>query len=243
MKQCEVNKNLWRPVLVAQMGKSLDCEQRGLALKIQCQPPTFAWKSKLKWEKGLPTVLTIKRLTGITPRSESQSSIAHSQRSIQVNGSIVALKLGADITRSPKQGLNPICTEALIERDYINNVSSSEASLITRKHYSRMHTTCLPTVCTIVSYVWGGGGCFWWMGVGMFRGRIPTPPPRSHVWGVGSYLPEHTHPCDIPIFQKGPGTKDTYPPERTWDQKYPPPCGQTDTCENITFLQLNWRQW
>ena len=33
------------------------------------------------------------------------------------------------------------------------------------------------------------------------------------------------------------------PQERTWDQRYPPRprCGQTDTCENITFPQLRWR--
>ena len=40
--------------------------------------------------------------------------------------------------------------------------------------------------------------------------------------------------------QKGPGTRDTPPRKdlRTWDQRYLPPCEQTDTCENITFPQL-----
>ena len=29
--------------------------------------------------------------------------------------------------------------------------------------------------------------------------------------------------------------------DETWHQRYPIPCGQTNTCENITFPQLRWR--
>ena len=54
-----------------------------------------------------------------------------------------------------------------------------------------------------------------------------------------------THPSwmypptsDIPTLG---GVGDYPPSERTWYQRYPPPCGQTDTCENITFLQLRLR--
>ena len=152
MKQCEANKNLWRLVLVAQLGKSLDCEQRSLTLKFQCQSPTFAWKSKLKWEKALPTMLTIKRLAGIAPSGESQGSIAHRQRSIQVNGTILALKPRADIIRSPKQSLAPFVLKPSIERNYINNfiilrsmVNYSNTELVDLNWSDMMQhiTTCL----------------------------------------------------------------------------------------------------
>ena len=46
---------------------------------------------------------------------------------------------------------------------------------------------------------------------------------------------------EIPYPRKGHRTRDTYPLERTWYQDTLPPCGQTDTCENITIPQLCWQ--
>ena len=37
---------------------------------------------------------------------------------------------------------------------------------------------------------------------------------------------------------KGHGTRDQ---EGTWHERYPTPCGQINTCENITFPQISWR--
>ena len=63
-------------------------------------------------------------------------------------------------------------------------------------------------------------------------GRYPSS-FRFHVWGWVPTLLDISTPLNMPA--KGPGTRDTHPLERTWDQRYPPtPCGQTDTCENIT---------
>ena len=58
--------------------------------------------------------------------------------------------------------------------------------------------------------------------------------PRPHVHG-------HTYP------RKGPDNRDTTPPEMIWDQRYPPPCGQTDICEKITIRATSFgggnKQW
>ena len=50
--------------------------------------------------------------------------------------------------------------------------------------------------------------------------------PLVYTYALGyTYLHGHTYPP-----WKGPGARDTYPL-----------CGQTHTCENITFQQLRWR--
>ena len=48
---------------------------------------------------------------------------------------------------------------------------------------------------------------------------------------------------DTPYPRKGHGTRDTLPLPKGPVQgiPYPLPCGQTNTCENIAFLQLRWR--
>ena len=81
----------------------------------------------------------------------------------------------------------------------------------TETHSSRMHRACLLNVY-VVSHVWG------WVSWYVLSMRVSTHPLRSHVWG-GYPPPGHTHPRD---------------------QRYPSPIW-TDTCENITFLQLRWR--
>ena len=67
-----------------------------------------------------------------------------------------------------------------------------------------------------------------------------------HPWYTfpGYTYPLGTYPLDTYPPQKGPGTRDTYPPEGTWDQRYISPgrdLEQTDICENITFPQRRWR--
>ena len=69
------------------------------------------------------------------------------------------------------------------------------------------------------------------------RMRAPSvATSRCQYWGLGIW---YTYPLPdtyyLPI--KGPGTRDTDPPERTWEQWYLPP-QQTITCENITFMEL-----
>ena len=100
------------------------------------------------------------------------------------------------------------------------------------KHSSRMRTVCLPTASHSVLRP-------------MSKGvptdipttpDIPTPrayPPHGHTHPRQTYLPlGHTQ-----AHWKGPGTRDTHPLERTWDQRYLPR-GQTHTYENITLPQL-----
>ena len=105
---------------------------------------------------------------------------------------------------------------------------NSLANKFNKKAFSRMHTARLPTISCC----------------------IPFPGVR-----VGMHSPGHTHP-EVPCLEedryprhihsprKEPGTRDTHPsPERTWDQRYPPPTpvdSQTPV-KNITFLQLRLR--
>ena len=46
--------------------------------------------------------------------------------------------------------------------------------------------------------------------------------------------PEHTQALEWTWDQR-------YTLKRTWHQRYSFPCGQTNTSENITFLQIHWR--
>ena len=69
---------------------------------------------------------------------------------------------------------------------------------------------------------------------GYCRGEVSQAPCQAGIpWKPWTYLPPgHTH------------TPWTYPPpasDTLWSsvETYPPPCEQTDTCENITFLQLH----
>ena len=81
--------------------------------------------------------------------------------------------------------------------------------------------------------------------------QIPTPwvylPPDT-------YTHEYTYPLEGPETRdtysmsilnpwKGPGTSDAYrPPKGSGTRDTYPPRAQTNTCENITFLQLRWQE-
>ena len=50
----------------------------------------------------------------------------------------------------------------------------------------------------------------------------------NHTHPLDTYPSERDLVPDIPTPQKGPGTRDTYPREGTWYQKYLPHCEQVD---------------
>ena len=115
-----------------------------------------------------------------------------------------------------------------------------------RKHSSRMHTACLPTVHVLVAAT----RCQYQLG------EYPPPSPLGYPttsWCTQS--PEHTHSSgylasflqtctphpDILILPPG----HSCPPSIHWHLMVitgdiPTP-RMTDTCENITFPQLHWR--
>ena len=92
-------------------------------------------------------------------------------------------------------------------------------------------TGCVPPACRpylMVSQV-------------LVRGRLlttPLPPPEFTCLRDGYQTPHpRTYPpLGIPTpHWKGPGTRDTPQKDMGPEVPTPPPCGQTDTCENITF--------
>ena len=63
--------------------------------------------------------------------------------------------------------------------------------------------------------------------------------PSEGTWAQIYPAPsQKEHGPEIPYPWKGHGTRDQ---EGTWHERYPTPCGQINTCENITFPQIIWR--
>ena len=96
---------------------------------------------------------------------------------------------------------------------------------------------CVPPtlVATTRCQYWGGGRYVIYLSLLACRHPWYTFPRLYLPFG---YLPPGYPP------QKGPGTRDTYPPEGTWDQRYISlgrDLEQTDISENITFPQRRWR--
>ena len=94
--------------------------------------------------------------------------------------------------------------------------------LLKRMHSSRMRTARSLTACR------GGGGCAWrgvhCRGLHMAGGACMA---GGHAWqGVGAFM--HGRGACM----AGRHALHAHPPPRT------PPCGQTDTCENITFANF-----
>ena len=105
-----------------------------------------------------------------------------------------------------------------------------------------MLTTCLPAVSHCIPCT---------------GGKYPPSPPEVLCCGGNEYSsPGHTHPQTYPpTHARNIFTPWTYPPQWTWYQRYPPSrkdmgpeipihpphTGQTESRENITFLQLRWR--
>ena len=102
-----------------------------------------------------------------------------------------------------------------------------------------------------VSHVWRGMGRYPPLYHPMSGGGYPPPrsPLMSHVRGLGTHSPRHTHShpghthhLDIPTPRRDlvpeiPPRQDMGPEKPS----QPHPHGQTNTCENITFTQLRWR--
>ena len=102
-----------------------------------------------------------------------------------------------------------------------------------------MRTACFPTVHVVVAanrrkYQDGVSQIPCLEGIHTHPPGIPAPVlPTPLVYLPPGIPTPWTYPS-----QKGPGTRYTYPFEGTWDRAYTSLCGQTHTCENITFLQL-----
>ena len=61
-----------------------------------------------KWERESAVVIATKRLAGVALLSEAY--IAYRQRNVQTAGSIKALKLNEDVTRSPERNISVVQT-------------------------------------------------------------------------------------------------------------------------------------
>ena len=102
----------------------------------------------------------------------------------------------------------------------------------TRQHSSRMRTTRLPTVHVLVVTT----RCQYQGGEYAFPAG-----PMSGGEGDCEYSPRGTHPTWVlPPLRNMRQWYST--PGKDMEPEIPTPCGQTDTCENITFPQLCWRE-
>ena len=132
------------------------------------------------------------------------------------------------------------------------NISSTEGvtlnfRLETRMHSSRMRTTCSLTVshhilCTPPSnHACPLQPCMPPPQPHMPPSNHAHPPPTMHVPPPTTHAP-HNHacppqPCMPPSNHACPPANHTHPP---CNHAYPlAPCGQTDTCKKITFVNFN----
>ena len=130
-----------------------------------------------------------------------------------------------------------------------------KSTSLTRMHSSRMRTGRSLTVCCsllpgVGSGLWGRGGggawsrggwCLIWGGLGGLPGPGGVCSWGGLVWGGGAWY-QGGWVCLVGGCLPGlggclPGLGGGYIPACT-EADTPPPCGQTDACENITLAQL-----
>ena len=128
----------------------------------------------------------------------------------------------AEAVAPPFKLRHNFCSSKCRMRRFIQLIWNSVLTKITRMHSSRMRTAHSLTVCR--SICWGA-----------YMARMPPchacPPamhgPPCHACPPPHHTCPHASPCHA-----------CCPPPRT----PPPPCGQTDTCKNVTFANFVCRR-